>query len=273
VLGKVRDWLAFGLGAFVLQAFCVASAQEAEVVPAPTISSISTDAKAPCPTDTRCVIVAEVFLNIHSGPGRGYPIVHVAGRDEQIEVLKRRTDWFYVRTSRQIEGWAPRDQILATRETTGELIDIHEPSRSDYTTRRWEGGVFVGRLETASLIAIYGGYGVSDHLTAELTLTGAAGPLAATYAATLGLNHTFAPEWLVSPYVGLGTGIISISPRSTLVQADDRNDQVGYVTAGVRAYLARRFTVRFEYRGNVVFTSRNENEEIDEWKLGFAFFF
>jgi hypothetical protein len=30
---------------------------------------------------------------------------------------------------------------------------------------------------------------------------------------------------------------------------------------------------RAEYRSYVLFTSRDENEEIDEWKGGFAFFF
>jgi hypothetical protein len=32
--------------------------------------------------------------------------------------------------------------------------------------------------------------------------------------------------------------------------------------------------LRSEYRHNIVFTSRNDNEEVDEWKyLGIAFFF
>ena len=32
-------------------------------------------------------------------------------------------------------------------------------------------------------------------------------------------------------------------------------------------------SLRAEYKSHVVFTSRNDNEEVDEWKLGFAFFF
>jgi len=31
--------------------------------------------------------------------------------------------------------------------------------------------------------------------------------------------------------------------------------------------------LRGEYRNNIVFTSRDDNEEVDEWKLGLAFFF
>ncbi|HXS30274.1 MAG TPA: hypothetical protein VN755_05505, partial [Steroidobacteraceae bacterium] len=62
-------------------------------------------------------------------------------------------------------------------------------------------------------------------------------------------------------------------PKSTLVLPDDRNDQTAYAGAGLRYYLTRRFFVRGEYRYHMVFTSRNENEEINEWKLGLAFFF
>ena len=42
---------------------------------------------------------------------------------------------------------------------------------------------------------------------------------------------------------------------------------------GARAYLARRFIIRAEYKEYVVFTNRDDNEEAIEWKVGFAFFF
>ena len=42
---------------------------------------------------------------------------------------------------------------------------------------------------------------------------------------------------------------------------------------GLRGYLTNRFLLQAEYRGYVVFTSRDDNEELDEWKAGFAFFF
>jgi|SRR5882724_1381782 len=221
----------------------------------------------------REVIVADPYLELHTGPGVGYPIFHVVGRDEKVEIVKRRTDWFYVRTERQIEGWASREQMLATLEVTGQPVDVHEPSRADFTTRRWEGGAFAGRFGGASVLSIFAGYGLSDHLTSELTVSEALGGVSDSTLLTIGLNHTFAPEWLISPYAGIGTGVIRTSPHVTLIRSTDSTDQMGYVSGGVRGYLARRFLWRFEYRGNVVFTSRNENEEIHEWKLGFAFFF
>ena len=63
------------------------------------------------------------------------------------------------------------------------------------------------------------------------------------------------------------------SGKSTIVEAPDRTDDIGHVGAGFRIYATRRFLLRAEYKSYVVFTSRDENEEIEEWKVGFAFFF
>jgi hypothetical protein len=280
VLGKVREWLAFGLGVLLLQAspFALAQDSTSDATAAPDVaaarpSQSQTDTAPPCPEDTRCVAIIDPFADMHTGPGRGFPKFYVAARGEQIEILKRRTDWFYVRTSRQIEGWVPRDQILNTLELSGEQIALNEPTRADFTSRRWEAGVFFGRFEGASLLGMYGGYGISDHLSAELTIATAPGNITNSYIGTVGLIHTFAPEWRISPYAGIGTGVINIRPRVTIVQPIDSTDQLGFVAVGARGYIARHIMLRGEYRGNVVFTSRNENEEIHEWKLGLAFFF
>jgi hypothetical protein len=37
--------------------------------------------------------------------------------------------------------------------------------------------------------------------------------------------------------------------------------------------LTRNFVVRFEYQSLLALTERDENEELEEWKLGFAVFF
>jgi Bacterial SH3 domain len=285
----VRERLARGLGAW-LQVLCLCTAIPAHAADedAPVIQS-NVEVTAPSnsqpgpepgfftrmftPSPLRQVVVADPYMEMHSGPGVGYPVVHVAGRGETVSVVKRRTDWYYVRTDRQIEGWVEREQMLATLELNGEPVKIKEPLRSDYTTRQFEGGAFFGRFGGASLLSVYGGYGLSDHLTVELAASKALGNLSDASLASIGLAHVFAPEWIVSPYFGLGTGVIVLQPHATLVKPLDSTDQYGYIAAGARGYLARRFLWRAEYRGNLVFTSRNKNEQIHEWKLGFAFFF
>jgi hypothetical protein len=71
----------------------------------------------------------------------------------------------------------------------------------------------------------------------------------------------------------LGTGVIQISPKATLVNSTDRTDVVGQAGVGVRAYVTRRFIVRAEYSGYVVFNKQDANQKVEEWKAGFAFFF
>ncbi len=63
------------------------------------------------------------------------------------------------------------------------------------------------------------------------------------------------------------------SPRRRWCSPSIRTEQIAYVGGGIRYYLTRRFFLRAEYKAHYIFTKRNQNEEADEWKLGFAFFF
>jgi hypothetical protein len=67
--------------------------------------------------------------------------------------------------------------------------------------------------------------------------------------------------------------VVHTEPKATLVQPVNRTEQTAYVGGGMRYYLTRRFFLRAEYKTHVVFTKLNSNEVVDEWKLGFAFFF
>ncbi len=85
------------------------------------------------------ILIADPFIELHSGPGRGYPIFHVVERGREVELVKRRTDWFQLRTDQGVVGWASRDQMVATLEPTGEPLDLQEPARENYMSRRWQG--------------------------------------------------------------------------------------------------------------------------------------
>ena len=80
------------------------------------------------------------------------------------------------------------------------------------------------------------------------------------------------PEWRVSPFFQIGTGMINVSPQTTIVQSDDRTDEIVHVGAGADIYISKRFIFRAEYKRHTVLTSRDDNEEIDEWTAGFSFF-
>lgn len=219
------------------------------------------------------LIVADPYLELHTGPGRGYPVFYVVERGQQVTVLRRRTQWFHVRTERGRVGWVHAGQLTATLAPDGAPVRLEEPGRQEFHDRRWEVGVLAGDFGGASIVSMYGGYAFNSQLSAELAVSQVLGDFSDGWLIAASLVHVFVPEWRIAPYFSLGTGIINIEPRATIVQAEDRTDQVGIVGGGLRAYLTRRFMFRAEYKSYVVFTSRDDNEEVDEWKAGFAFFF
>ena len=76
-----------------------------------------------------------------------------------------------------------------------------------------------------------------------------------------------------SPFFNIGTGYIHIQPQTTIVQAQDLNDEIVHAGLGADLYLSRKFMVRMEYRRHTVLTSRDDNEELNQWKAGFSIFF
>ena len=219
------------------------------------------------------VVVADPFIELHTGPGRGYPIFYVIDRGESIELLKRKTDWFKVRAPNGTEGWAARKQMELTLTPSGEKTDFSGSTFTDFADSRWQLGALYGDFGGANVIAGHGSFSLTPNLAIELWGSQILGRFSNSYMANLNLSHTFFPEWRISPYFTLGTGFIHTKPKATLVATEDRSDQVGHVGIGARTYLTRRFVMRLEYKSYVVFTSRDDNEEIEEWKAGFSFFF
>ncbi|MEJ1962495.1 MAG: SH3 domain-containing protein [Gammaproteobacteria bacterium] len=219
------------------------------------------------------VFVTAPYLELHTGPGRGYPVTQVVPRDESVDILKRRTDWFKVRTSRGVEGWASYKDMLSVVLADGTAFTFPMGDRAGFTSHAGEMGIFAGDYSGATLISAYGSYSFNSQLALELSVGQFLGDVSNGTVVDLGLTHVFMPEWRISPFVMLGTGMIHTEPKATLVVPLDRTDQTAYVGGGVRYYLTRRFFARAEYKQHIVFTSRNDNEKVDEWKLGFAFFF
>jgi len=221
----------------------------------------------------RRVAVADPYLEMHTGPGRGYPIFHVVDRGESVEIIKQRTDWFLVRDADGDEGWVDQDQMELTLNPDGSEVDFERAGLEDFTNSRWEMGALAGDFGGANIVSLYGGYSLNPNVSVEVWGSQILGNFSNGWTASVNVVHETWPDWRVSPFFTLGAGMIWTEPKSTIIQGEDRNDQIGHAGAGFRVYIARRFLLRAEYRTHVVFTSRNDNEEVEEWKVGFAFFF
>ncbi len=225
------------------------------------------------------VRVVDPYIELHTGAGEGYPVFHVVEKDAWIEILKRKTDWFKVRATSGKEGWVSREQLERTLTPANEYTDIADATKKQFASHRLELGAMGGDFEGGEVMTIYGGFFFTPNLSTEISASKIFFKSSdANMADASLLIHPY-PSWRFSPFFTIGTGVIKNEPKSTLVQEKDQTDQLAHVGVGLRVYLARRFIFRAQYKHYVIFESADDkpgndnNQEIDEWKAGFAFFF
>jgi hypothetical protein len=219
------------------------------------------------------VEVADPYLELHTGPGGGYPVFRVVPRGERVEILFRRTDWFKVRDEQDREGWAHRVNMQETLAAGGAKLPLDDLSHRDYDLWPWEAGAQSGNFGGGNVNSIYVGYSLNSNLAAQLDVAQILGHSSNGEIALLGLTHAPRPDWRVAPFLELGTGAIRIQPKATIISPPQRTEQLAYYGAGVKWYPSRRFILRADYRSYILFTKTDQNEARNEWKAGFAFFF
>jgi hypothetical protein len=217
------------------------------------------------------VVVAEPYLEMHSGPGRGFPIVYVVGRDEVVTILYSRTDWFKVRAPHGDEGWVRRADLARTLLESGEPAPI--PPYPEFASHRWEIGAGYGVYNRENLVTTYADFGLTNSLDVEFAVQQAFGTLDNRYVASIGVRHTFIPEWKwFSPTAGIGTAYQYIQDKVPPAPLQKSNE-MAYVSLGARGFITRRFLWRVDWRHYVVFNDLNVYEDLEEWKFGLAVFF
>ena len=217
--------------------------------------------------------VAEPFIELHTGPGRGFPIFHIVERHDWIEILKRRTDWFRIRTREGKEGWAYIDQLEQTFAVPGKKTRFARIQKKDFFERDYEFGVGVGDFEGASLMSLYAGMTLSKNLAAELTVSQATGSFTNTIMMDASIVSSPFPGWSASPFFAIGAGTLQSKAKSTAIVTEEIDETTVNVGLGVKWYLTRRFVLRADVKEYIAFLGEDYNGEFVEWKLGFSFFY
>ncbi len=223
--------------------------------------------------DYLTVTILDPFINLHSGAGRGFPIIQVIERGETATLLKKRTDWILVQTDKGFEGWARRDSLSLTLGPDNVLIQFNNDDIEDYIARRWSAGFGGGDFGGAATLSGFMSYRFTNNLSVEGKFTQAIGNFSDNLIGGVSLVHEIWPEWRVSPYFSVGVGIIHTSPDATIVSSFDRTDTMLITGIGAQTYISRSFVLRAEFVNNLILTERNENQEVNEWKIGISFFF
>jgi hypothetical protein len=225
------------------------------------------------PADAASVTVQDPYLELHSGPGRGFPVTQVVDRGASVELLRQRTDWIKVRTGRDQEGWVNRRQLERTLTGDGEPVRLAGPTAEARTEHRWEASIGAGDFNGADVVTVAVSYALNDSLYVRADVSQLFGEFSNGWLAAAGIGHIFMPKRRVSPFVGIGAGWVYVEPTATLVEAPSRTSQAAYAAAGLRGYLNNRFLLQAEYRQYLIFMDTNENEVINAWTVGFTHFF
>ena len=219
------------------------------------------------------VQVADPYIELHTGPGRGYPIFHVVDRHEWVEIIKSKTDWFKVRTDRNKTGWVDRAQIERTLTEAGVKKRFRDVLVADYLRRRIEFGISGGDFENDPVVMARLGYKFTDNIVLEFSYGEVAGDLSSSDIYSINIVSTPFPSWRVSPNFTIGYGRFENTPRATLIGASDSDSDLANAGIGARFYLTERFFIRADYRYHVVLSSDDENDKFNELTGGVAFFF
>lgn len=219
------------------------------------------------------VTIVDPFLELRTGPGRGYPITYIAERGEAVEILMRRTDWFKVRSARGKEGWASREQMERTLAEAGVPTTFRDVLLQDYLRRRLEFGFSFGRFESDASLTARIGYRWHENVLFELALSQVPGDFSSTslmYGSVVSQPY---PDSRWSPFFALGVGRFNNKPKATLVSAIETDADLANAGLGLRYYLTRRFVARFEFRRHVALIDSDRTDTFKEWSLGISSFF
>lgn len=219
------------------------------------------------------LVVLDTYIDMHTGPGRGYPIFHVLEKGDEITLLYSKTDWIKATTAKGIEGWINKRFIDLTQGINGEKVELGIPELTDFNRRKWEIGASAGAFDNSiEVLGLNTAYRFTKNLSAELRFSQATGRFSNSQLISWGLVHQPFPEWKISPFFTLANGQIDISPNTNSTQASTK-DNFFMVGTGIHYYLNHRFMARIEYNNYLTLPDQDKNGNIDEWKIGLTAFF
>jgi hypothetical protein len=219
------------------------------------------------------VQIVDPYIELRTGPGRGFPVYYVGDRGEWIEILVRKTDWFRVRLDEGKEGWVNRAQLENTLTESGVRKTFRDVMLDDYLKRRLEFGVSAGALEGDSMLGFRLGYRFLDTLSVEAAYSLVQGVYAGSTLYHINLQSQPYSDWRFAPFFTIGVGKFRNTPKVTLVSALETDSWEGNAGIGVRYYITRRFMARADLLDHVVFIGDNRTESYKSYMGGFSFFF
>lgn len=219
------------------------------------------------------VTVAEAYIELHTGPGSGYPIFFVEQRGNKIQIIKRKTDWFKVHTQTNKIGWVNRAQLEKTLTQAGVEKTFKDVLLDDYIKSKIEFGISMGLFESEQSFTLHTGYKLTPNITFELAYTKIAGQFSSSTLYQGNFNLQLYPNSRLSPFMFIGYGKFENAPSTSLVSGKKVTLDMGNAGIGFKFYLSDQFYFRADASTYVVLVGDDRSDEYTHLTAGFAFFF
>jgi uncharacterized protein YgiM (DUF1202 family) len=201
--------------------------------------------------------VSDPFLEMRTGPGRGYPVFFVVARGQAVVVELRATDWYKVRAEGGQLGWVHRQQLESTLTAAGSTKTFRDIALDDYLSRRVQMGAAWGRFKSEPMLKLWTSYKLSDTLSVE-------GDIGQVQGVFSGTNF-----W----HVSLHSEPWSDQRLSSLVGATNTDAKLAHMIVGARYHLTERFVLRADWALYTAFVSDQRSTEYRAVTAGVSFFF
>lgn len=217
--------------------------------------------------------VTDPFLDMRTGPGRGYPVFFVVARGQAVVVELRHTDWYKVRAEAGQIGWVHRGQLETTLTAAGSSKTFRDVALDDYLARRVQMGGAWGRFKSEPMLKLYASYKLSDTLSVEGNYGQVQGVFSGTNFWHLSLHSEPWSDQRLSPFFGVGVGKFQNFPNQSLVGATPTDAKLAHAIVGARYYLSERFVLRADWAIYTAFVSDQRSTEYRAVTAGVSFFF
>lgn len=217
--------------------------------------------------------VTEPFLEMHTGPGRGYPVFFVVERAQWVTIELRHTDWYRVRAEGGQVGWVQRQQLESTLTAAGGTKSFRDLLVDDYLRRKLEFSGSWGRFKGEPMLKLGLQYRLADTIGTELTVGQVQGIFSGTDFWHVSLVSEPWSDRRWSPFFGVGVGKFRNIPNNTLVDAIATNAKLAHATVGLRWYLSERFIARVDWTLYTAFVADTRSTEYRSITAGLGFFF
>jgi len=256
----------------VASASGVAAAASAPSAAAPAVAATRPPPK-PRSKKSEVVQIVDPYIELRTGPGRGFPIFFVAPRNEWVEIELRHTDWFRIRTEDDKVGWVSRQQLESTLTAAGGTKTFRDVLLDDYLTRRVQLGASWGHFKSEPMLKIWTNYRLSDTLSIEGTFGQVQGVFSGTNLWHLDLMIEPWSDKRLSPFFGVGFGKFKNFPNLSLIGATTTDAKLGAARIGARYFVSERFVLSADYAFYTAFLNDQRSAEYRAWTAGLSFFF